>query len=134
RPCVHLAHHRSHPVHITSPHIHLLVVTGRLEVPARHGALALPLGLADFEEGSHGRSTCTISPHRASAPASGAALAGPARPCSLTRMAKSWLPLVAWALLCGGATVLAAQQDGGGRAGLERPLALPIGERRAVQR
>jgi len=48
-------------------------------------------------------------------------------------MAKSWLPLVAWALLCGRATVLAAQQDGGGRAGLERPIALPTGERRAVE-
>src|SRR5438445_12969969 len=48
-------------------------------------------------------------------------------------MAKSWLPLVAWALLCGRATVLAAQQEGGGRADLERPIALPIGERRAVE-
>src|SRR2546426_2621039 len=48
-------------------------------------------------------------------------------------MAKSWLPLAAWAVLCGGATVLAAQQDGGGRAGLERPIALPTGERRAVE-
>jgi len=48
-------------------------------------------------------------------------------------MAKSWLPLVAWALLSGGARALAAQQDGGGRAGLERPIALPTGERRAVE-
>src|SRR3989449_836193 len=106
---------------------------GRRVVPSRQGAPALPVGLAGLEEGSHGRSTGTITPHRASAPASGAALAGPARPCSLTRMAKSWLPLVAWALLCGRATVLAAQQDGGGRAGLERPIALPTGERRAVE-
>src|SRR5207302_120901 len=63
----------------------------------------------------------------------GAPLARPARPCSLTRMAKSWLPLVAWALLSGGARALAAQQDGGGRAGLERPIALPTAERRAVE-
>ena len=48
-------------------------------------------------------------------------------------MANSWLPLVAWALLSGGARALAAQQDGGGRAGLERPIALPTAERRAVE-
>src|SRR2546425_1110445 len=102
-------------------------------VPPRQGARALPVHLAGLEEGGHGRSTGTITPHCAAAPASGAALAGPARPCSLTRMVKSWLPLVAWALLCGGVTVLAAQQDAGGRAGLERPIALPTGERRALE-
>ena len=48
-------------------------------------------------------------------------------------MAKSSLPLVAWALLYGGAPALRAQQDASGRAGLERPIALPTGERRGVE-
>src|SRR2546422_11756406 len=123
----------AHPATGEDP-LHLLREDlGRRVVPSRQGARALPVGLAGLEEGSHGRSTGTITPHRATAPASGAALARPARPCSLTRMAKSWLPLVAWALLCGGATVLAAPQDGGGRAGLARPLRPPTRGRRAVE-
>src|SRR5256712_2033730 len=106
---------------------------GRRVVPPRQGARALPVHLGGLEKGGHGRSTGTITPHRAAAPADGASLARPARPCSLTRMAKSWLPLVAWALLSGGARALAAQQDGGGRAGLWGPIALPTAERRAVE-
>src|SRR5205807_6298587 len=106
---------------------------GRRVVPPRQGARALPVHLGGLEKGGHGRSTGTITPHRAAAPADGASLARPARPCSLTRMPKSWLSLVAWALLSGGARALAAQQDGGGRAALERPVALPTAERRAVE-
>ncbi|PYP30618.1 MAG: hypothetical protein DMD47_09215, partial [Gemmatimonadetes bacterium] len=48
-------------------------------------------------------------------------------------MAKSSLPLVAWALLYGGPPALGAQQDAASRAGLERPIALPTGERRGVE-
>src|SRR5437879_12756673 len=48
-------------------------------------------------------------------------------------MAKSSLPLVAWALLYGGPPTLGAQQDAASRAGLERPIALPTGERRGVE-
>src|SRR2546430_2295986 len=123
----------AHPAASEDPLRLLREDLGRRVVPSRQGARALPVHLGGLEKGGHGRSTGTITPHRAAAPADGAALARPARPCSLTRMAKSWLPLVAWALLSGGATALAAQQDGGGRAGLERPIALPTGDRRAVE-
>src|SRR3989475_3830276 len=123
----------AHPAASEDPLRLLREDLGRRVVPPRQGARALPVHLGGLEKGGHGRSTGTITPHRAAAPADGASLARAARPCSLTRMAKSWLPLVAWALLSGGATALAAQQDGEGRAGLERPIALPTGERRAVE-
>src|SRR2546426_2486941 len=123
----------AHPAANENP-LHLLREDlGRRVVAPRQGARALAVHLGGLEEGGHGRSTGTITPHRAAAPAGGASLAGPARPCSLTRMAKSSLPLVAWALLYGGAPALGAQQDARGRAGLERPIALPTGERRGVE-
>src|SRR3989442_1089229 len=123
----------AHPAPSENP-LHLLREDlGRRVVAPRQGARALPVHLGGLEEGGHGRSTGTITPHRGAAPAGGASLAGPARPCSLTRMAKSSLPLVAWALLYGGAPALRAQQDARGRAGLERPIALPTGERRGVE-
>src|SRR5439155_21884170 len=106
---------------------------GRRVLAPREGARALAVHLGGLEEGGHDRSTGTITSHRAAAPAGGASLAGPARPCSLTRMAKSSLPLVAWALLYGGPPALGAQQDAASRAGLERPIALPTGERRGVE-
>src|SRR5437870_1940728 len=123
----------AHPAASENP-LHLLREDlGRRVVAPRQGARALAVHLGGLEERGHDRSTGTITSYHAAAPAGGASLAGPARPCSLTRMAKSSLPLVAWALLYGGPPALGAQQDAASRAGLERPIALPSGERRGVE-